>query len=37
MAGDLRRVVALLDMGIKPERLEVEIRSQEPPWLRPRE
>jgi tetratricopeptide (TPR) repeat protein len=33
MAGDLRRVVDLLDMGIKPERLEVEIRSEEPPWL----
>jgi len=33
MAGDLRRVVDLLAMGIKPERLEVEIRSQEPPWL----
>ncbi len=33
MAGDLRRVVELLDMGVKPERLEVEIKSQEPPWL----
>jgi tetratricopeptide (TPR) repeat protein len=33
MAGDLRRVVDLLDMGIKPERLEVEITSREPPWL----
>jgi tetratricopeptide (TPR) repeat protein len=33
MAGDLRRVVELLDMGINPERLEVEIKSQEPPWL----
>jgi tetratricopeptide (TPR) repeat protein len=33
MAGDLRRLVDLLEMGIKPERLEVEIRSQEPPWL----
>jgi tetratricopeptide (TPR) repeat protein len=33
MAEDLRRVVELLDMGIKPERLEVEIKSQEPPWL----
>ena len=32
-AGDLRRVVELLDMGVKPERLEVEIKSQEPPWL----
>jgi tetratricopeptide (TPR) repeat protein len=32
MAGDLRRVVELLDMGINPERLEVEIKSQEPPW-----
>jgi tetratricopeptide (TPR) repeat protein len=32
-AGDLRRVVDLLDMGVKPERLEVEIRSEEPPWL----
>jgi len=25
--------VELLDMGINPERLEVEIKSQEPPWL----
>lgn len=33
MAGDLRRVVELLDMGINPERLQVEIESQEPPWL----
>ena len=33
MAGDLRRVVELLDMGINPERLEVEIKSQKPPWL----
>jgi len=33
MAGDLRRVVELLDMGVKPERLEVEIKGQEPPWL----
>ena len=33
MAEDLRRVVELLDMGINPERLEVEIKSQEPPWL----
>jgi tetratricopeptide (TPR) repeat protein len=33
MAGDLRRVVELLDMGVKPERLEVEIKSPEPPWL----
>ncbi len=33
LAGDLRRVVDLLDMGIRPERLEVEITSQEPPWL----
>ena len=33
MAGDLRRVVELLDMGVKPERLEVEVKSQEPPWL----
>jgi tetratricopeptide (TPR) repeat protein len=33
MAEDLRRVVELLDMGVKPERLEVEIKSQEPPWL----
>jgi len=33
MAGDLRRVVELLDMGVKPERLEVEIKSHEPPWL----
>jgi hypothetical protein len=33
MAGDLRRVVEFLDMGINPERLQVEIESQEPPWL----
>jgi tetratricopeptide (TPR) repeat protein len=33
MAGDLHRVVELLDMGVKPERLQVEIKSQEPPWL----
>jgi tetratricopeptide (TPR) repeat protein len=33
MAADLRRVVELLDMGINPERLDVEIKSEEPPWL----
>jgi len=34
MAGDLRRVVDLLEMGIKPERLAVEVKIEEPPWLR---
>jgi tetratricopeptide (TPR) repeat protein len=33
MAEDLRKIVAFLDMGISPERLQVEIRRYEPGWL----
>ena len=32
MAEDLRKVVALLDMGIKTERIKVEIKRLEPSW-----
>ena len=34
MAEDLQRVVELLDMGIRAERIQVEIKRSEPPWLR---
>ncbi|UCG14287.1 MAG: hypothetical protein JSU72_07455 [Deltaproteobacteria bacterium] len=34
MEGDLRKLVELLDMGISAERIQVEVRSQKPPWLR---
>lgn len=33
MAGDLRKVVDLLDMGVSSERLQVEFKGHEPPWL----
>ena len=33
MAEDLRKVVELLDMGVREERIQVEIKRQEPPWL----
>lgn len=33
MAEDLRKVVALLDMGIRLERIQVEIKRYEPIWL----
>jgi tetratricopeptide (TPR) repeat protein len=33
MAEDLGKVVELLDMGIKPERIQVEIKRHDPPWL----
>jgi tetratricopeptide (TPR) repeat protein len=35
MAHDLGKVVSLLDMGINPKRIEVEIKSHIPPWLAP--
>ncbi|MBW1981039.1 MAG: hypothetical protein JRJ12_07440 [Deltaproteobacteria bacterium] len=33
MARDLRRVVDFLEMGIPAERLQVDIKREEPPWL----
>ncbi len=33
MADDLRKVVEFLDMGISPERIQVEIKRYDPPWL----
>ena len=33
MAEDVRRVVGFLDMGIRAERIQVEIRGHQPPWL----
>ena len=32
MADDLRKVVEFLDMGVSPERIQVEIKRYEPPW-----
>ena len=32
MAEDVRKVVALLDMGVRSERIQVEIRRLEPSW-----
>jgi tetratricopeptide (TPR) repeat protein len=33
MADDLRRVVGLLDMGVRADRIQVDIKRHEPPWL----
>lgn len=33
MAEDLRKVVDLLDMGVKADRIQVDIKRHEPPWL----
>ena len=33
MADDLRKVVDLLDMGVRADRIEVDIKRHEPPWL----
>ena len=33
MADDLRKVVDLLDMGVRADRLQVDIKRHEPPWL----
>ena len=33
MAADLRKVVELLDMGVRAERIQVEIKRRDPPWL----
>lgn len=33
MAEDLRKVVDLIDMGVRVERIQVEIKRHEPPWL----
>ena len=33
MADDLRKVVEFLDMGVKAERIEVEIKRHDPPWI----
>ena len=33
MADDLRKVIELLDMGVRAERIQVEIKRHHPPWL----
>jgi hypothetical protein len=33
MADDLRKVVEFLDMGVKADRIEVEIKRHDPPWI----
>ena len=33
MADDLRKVVDLLDMGIRADRIQVDIKRYEPPWF----
>jgi tetratricopeptide (TPR) repeat protein len=33
MADDLRKVVEFLDMGVRAERIQVEIKRYDPPWL----
>jgi len=33
MADDLRKVVSLLDMGVRADRIQVDIKRHEPPWL----
>lgn len=33
MADDVRKVVDLLDMGVRADRIQVDIKRQEPPWL----
>jgi tetratricopeptide (TPR) repeat protein len=33
MADDLHKVVELLDMGVRPDRIEVNIKRYEPPWF----
>jgi hypothetical protein len=33
MADDVRKVVDLLDMGVRADRIQVDIQRHEPPWL----
>ena len=33
MADDLRKVVDLLDMGVRGDRIQVDIKQYEPPWF----
>ena len=33
MADDLRKVVDLLDMGVRADRIQVDIKRYEPPWF----
>lgn len=33
MADDLRKVVDLLDMGVRADRIKVDIKRYEPPWF----
>ncbi|UCF01625.1 MAG: hypothetical protein JSV14_14855 [Deltaproteobacteria bacterium] len=33
MADGLRKVVGLLDMGVRADRIQVDIKRHEPPWL----
>ena len=37
MADDLRKVVDLLDMGVRADRIQVDIKRHEPPWLASKE
>jgi tetratricopeptide (TPR) repeat protein len=34
MADDLRKIVDLLDMGVRADRIQVDIKSPEPRWVR---
>ena len=33
MADDLRKVVDLLDMGVRKDRIQVDVKRYEPPWF----
>ena len=33
MADDVRKVVGFLDMGVRPDRIDVDIKRYEPPWF----
>jgi hypothetical protein len=33
MADDLRKVVDLFDMGVRADRIKVDIKRHEPPWM----
>ena len=37
MADDLRKVVDLLDMGVKADRIQVDVKRHEPPWMSKKE
>lgn len=37
MADDLRKVVELIDMGVKADRIQVDIKRSHPPWFSSKE